>query len=180
MELNLAAFYRIMAPRPAVLVTTVNKDGISNAAPFSFIMPISVDPPYLAIASQPKHHTMTNIKETGQFVINVMPEETVDKLYACSQKLPEGVSEIEESALTEKPSAQVKAPAIEEAIGFFECQLEWEKVVGDHVLIVGKVLRAFVKDEFVKEGRPNIIDAKPLMHVSGKEFAIAEKTLRAE
>jgi len=39
MKLELSMWYKILAPRSVVLVSTVNNDGVSNAAPFSFVMP---------------------------------------------------------------------------------------------------------------------------------------------
>jgi flavin reductase (DIM6/NTAB) family NADH-FMN oxidoreductase RutF len=63
--------YRILAPRPTIIVTTVNKGGEVNAAPFSFTMPVSMNPPLIAFASVTTHHTYRNIKETGEFVVNI-------------------------------------------------------------------------------------------------------------
>ena len=63
--------YRLLAPRPTIIVTTKSREGNVNAAPFSFTMPVSVKPPLIAFASVPTHHTFKNIEETGEFVVNI-------------------------------------------------------------------------------------------------------------
>lgn len=80
--------YRLIAPRPTIIVTTQNK-GVVNAAPFSFTMPVSVEPPLVAFASAPTHHTFKNIKETREFVINIPNENILKELWITGEKLPE-------------------------------------------------------------------------------------------
>ncbi|MDI6891902.1 MAG: flavin reductase family protein [Actinomycetota bacterium] len=172
MKLELGNFYRILAPRPAVLISTIDGRGKTNAAPFSFVMPVSSDPPLVAFASAPGRHTLANIREVGEFVVNIAPADIIDELWVCSKSFPKGVSETKEAGLTEKKSKSVKAPSIEECIGWIECALEFEKEAGDHVIIVGRVVNAEAKDEFFTEGKFDVLKAKPLMHLTGKDFAI--------
>ncbi|MFZ3063043.1 MAG: flavin reductase family protein [Actinomycetota bacterium] len=179
MELEGGLFYRAMAPRLTVLVSTVDAKGNSNAAPFSFVMPVSAHPPLVAIASAHTRHTLENIRETKQFVLNVPSAEIVDPLWECSKSLPKGVSEIKVSGLTEEPSKVVKPPRIAECISWFECELVWEKEAGDHVVIVGRVVKADVRDRLFSEGRFDFAEARTLMHVTGKKFAVAEREVNA-
>lgn len=172
-------FYRALAPRLCVLVTTRDKDGNSNAAPFSFVMPVSVRPPLVAIASAHKRDTLANIRETKNFVLNVPPAAIVEQLWECSQALPRGVSEIKEAGLTEVASKMVKSPRIGECVAWYECELEWEKEAGDHIVVIGRVVKAEVKDEFFTEGHLDVVGAEPLMHVSGKSFMVAGKEVTA-
>ena len=64
MKVDNEKFYKLLTPRPAVLVTTISPDGIPNAAPFSFVMPVSIEPPLIAFASDPTHDTVKNIFKT--------------------------------------------------------------------------------------------------------------------
>jgi len=172
MKLQLSDFYRILAPRPAVLISTLDGEGVPNAAPFSFVMPVSSDPPLVAFASAPGRHTLANIRETGEFVINIAPANIIDELWVCSESFPKGVSEIEEAGLTERKSKSIKVPSIKECVGWIECTLEFEKEAGDHVIIVGRVVNAEAKDELFTEGKFDVLKAKPLMHLTGRDFAI--------
>ena len=180
MEINPSAFYEILSPRCTVLISTVDKSGKANAAPFSFLTPVSSNPPLLLFAATPARHTLENVRETGDFVLNIVPEELLDKLLVCSRSFPKGVSEIQEAGLTERKSNEVKSPSIEECVGWIECQLEFEKEAGDHILVVGRVVYAECKDDYMKQGEFDISRAKPLMHIRGNRFVAAERVIQAK
>ncbi len=180
MEIPLSGFYEVMSPRCTVLISTVDKDGNANAAPFSFVTPVSVDPPLLLFAATPQRHTLANARETGDFVFNMVPEGLLDKLMLCSRAFPRGVSEIAEAGLSERQSKRVKAPSIEECVGWIECKYEFEKEAGDHILVIGSVVHAECRDEFMDQERFDVAKARPVMHVKGRRFVPAERVIRAE
>ncbi|WP_456474760.1 flavin reductase family protein [Candidatus Pyrohabitans sp.] len=170
MEIAPHNFYKLNA-RCCVVVSTASPRGISNAAPFSFNMPISFSPPIFAIASNPAHDTWRNIRETREFVINFVSEDMGEKMHILERDFPYEVSEIKEAGLTEIPSKKVKPPRIAEAYAWLECSLYDAKEIGDHVLIAGEVLLAEVRDEYY--GRViKVEDARPLLHISGEHFGI--------
>lgn len=176
MNLSLEKFYKAFAPRVTVLVTTVDSKGRVNAAPFSFAMPVSMNPPLLALGLNPKNDTIANIKETKEFVVNIPSSEILKQVWGCSEDFPRGVNELEKTGLTEVKSSKVKPPRVKECLAWFECSLEWIKEAGDHTLVVGKVLEAEVKDEFVKkDGNLDTVKAKVLMHVGSREFNTPER-----
>jgi len=173
MNIGTNYYYRLLVPRPVVLVTTRDSQGNVNAAPFSFIMPVSVDPPLIAFAAAPKRHTLANIRETNEFVINIPSKDIVEKLWMCGKDFPKEVNEIEKAALTEKPSQMVMAPSIDECIAWIECMLEYDETIGDHVVIFGRVIGASVREELIKdENYLDIAKRPPLMHVGGKQFSV--------
>jgi flavin reductase (DIM6/NTAB) family NADH-FMN oxidoreductase RutF len=178
MKIKLENFYEILSPRCTVLISTIDKEGRPNAAPFSFITPVSSNPPLVLFAAAPQRHTLANVRETGEFVLNIVPEQLLDNLWICSRAFPKGVSEIKESGLAERKSTIVKAPSIKECLGWLECQLQFEKEAGDHILVVGRVVNAECRDEFVKQGQFDISQAKPTMHIAGRRFAVAEKIIQ--
>ncbi|WP_231551427.1 flavin reductase family protein [Methanobacterium sp. SMA-27] len=117
--------YRLLAPRPTIIVTTKSKNGNVNAAPFSFTMPVSINPPLLAFASVPTHHTFKNIEETKEFVVNIPNEDILDKLWITGEKFPEDINEIEKAGLTQIKSSKVSPPKIG------ECVAQWNvKCIG--------------------------------------------------
>ena len=180
MEIETSGFYEILSPRCTVLISTVDNEGKVNAAPFSFVTPVSSNPPLLLFAATPARHTLANVRETGDFVLNIVREELLEKLWVCSKSFPKGVSEIEEAGLTERKSKKVKAPSIEECAGWIECRLEFEKEAGDHILVIGRVVHAEGKDEFMEDKEFNVSKAKPVLHVRGKRFIAAERLVRVK
>ena len=180
MKLGLKKWYRILAPRPVVLVSTVNNKGVSNAAPFSFVMPVSSDPPLIAFASHPGHETAKNILKTGDFVVNIPSQDILKELWICADDIPEGVSEIETAKLTEEKSAKVKSPKIKECFARYECKLNVHYKTGDHLLIVGEILHADVRDDLMKEDKFEITKANPLMHIAGPDFGLLGNVVKAK
>ena len=180
MEIKLTSFHELLAPRFTALISTIDKEGRTNAAPFSLVSPISFDPPLAFFSAAPKRHTLANVRETSEFVLNVVPESLIDKLWICSKPFDKGVNEITEAGLTERKSKIVKPPSVEECAGWIECRFEWEKEAGDHIIVVGQVVHAECKDEYTKEGTFDIAKTKPLMHIRGKRFATSDRVIQVE
>ena len=144
----------VVTPRPIALVSTVDKEGRVNLAPFSFFTVISSNPPYLAFSPHragrtgEKKHTLLNIEEVGEFVIAVVTREIADKVNACAAGLPRGVSEFSHSGLTPIPAECVKAPLVEQSPVNLECQLVEIHSYGDQggagSLVVGKLVRMHI------------------------------------
>jgi flavin reductase (DIM6/NTAB) family NADH-FMN oxidoreductase RutF len=173
LDLDLGNFYRVLAPRPTIIVTTINKKGEVNAAPFSFTMPVSVNPPIIAVASVPSHHTHQNIKETGQMVVNIPSEDILQKLWITGEKFPQGVNEIEKAHLTQMPSLKVSPPWIKECIAHMECTVKIMEC-GDHNLLLGEVLKVGVRKDALKRGLLDVKVMKPILHLGGKEFVVGD------
>jgi len=179
MKIELTYWYKILAPRAVVLISTVDKQGISNAAPFSFVMPASVEPPMVAFASDPDHHTISNIRETGDFAVNIPGVDMLDQLWTCGEDFPKGVSEIKKARLTEKKSEKIKSPKVAEALAQFECKLEAMYETGDHIIVVGRIVDVELKSGLFQKGKYDLLKARPLLHAGGNEFTLPERIIRA-
>jgi len=177
MKLDMKDWYRAMAPRLTVLVTTIDAEGNHNAAPFSFCMPVSADPPLIAISSAHKRHTLANIRATKEFVVNIPGEWLVAAVWKCADPLPKGESELAYTGLRPGDCEFVKAPYVRDCIAHFECELEWEREAGDHVIVVGRVVNAIVKDELWVDGALDFPNALSLLHLGGRRFTVAEREI---
>lgn len=172
--------HRILTPRPTVIVTTVDGDGNINAAPFSFTMPVSIDPPIVAFASAPNHHTAVNVEDTHEFVLNITPVDIIDEMWITARDLPAGENELEAAGLNWIPSEKVKPPRIVEAAAHLECELLRMCEVGDHNLIVGSVVNASVCSGCIRDGLLDVESVKPVLHVGGTVFVVGDHVRRIE
>jgi len=179
-DLDLGSFYRVLAPRPTILVTTISAKGEVNAAPFSFTMPVSMEPPLIAVASVPSHHTYHNLKENGEMVVNIPSEDILQKLWITGEKFPQGVNEVEKAGLTQMPSVKVSPPWIKECIAHMECRIERTMECGDHHLVVGEVLKLGVQEDALKEGLLDVELMKPILHLGGKDFVVGDHRTQVE
>lgn len=156
--------------RPTVVITTISRNGIPNAAPFSYTSPVSSKPPRFGFACGIKHDTWRNVMENGEFVVNFVGEEFGPLMNILERDFPYEVSEIEKAALTAEKSKVVRPPRIKEAYAWLECRME------DHLgtWIVGQVLEVGTKNSYFEE----VIDvekAKPLNHIYGEYFVTEMK-----
>ena len=151
----------LINPRPIAWVTTVGEDGILNAAPFSFFMPVGMDPPTLAFSltgrrGGVKKDTLRNIEFNGEFVVNVVTPELAERMNTCGFDFPPSVNEIERAGLGTVPSEKVKPPRLAETPASLECCLDRIVQVGEEgvgaTLIIGQVLVAHVPDEVCVDG----------------------------
>ena len=116
-----------IVPRPIALVTTRNKDGSTNAAPFSFFNVFSEDPPLVVLGLQTKpdkslKDTTTNIRNTGEFVVNLVDDKMVEKMVVCASDYPKGESEPVHAGLKLSQSKKINVDDITESPFSFECK----------------------------------------------------------
>ncbi len=107
------------------IVTTVNKQGQVNAAPFGLVFPFcsSAQEPQMLLCSNRVWHTARNIDETGEFVINYAPYALMEKVAHTGLMYSEGINELERAGLTAMPALRLKPPRIEECFQHIECRL---------------------------------------------------------
>lgn len=171
MELEVKALPKLLV-RPVVVITTISKKGIPNAAPFSLSTPVSFEPPLYGFSCSPAHDTWKNIQETGEFVVNVAGKGFGELMHVLETDYPYEDNEIEHAGLTEEKAKTVKPPRIKEAMAWIECKQEKNVELGNHIWIVGRVLAAGVQDDSWNE----VIDAEKLLcHISGEFFAVDMK-----
>lgn len=175
MLVDLEDAYRLIAPRPIVLITTVDKQGRINAAPMSWVTPVESEPPIIIFSTSYDSDTYRNVSETGEFVLNLVPERIKKQMYTCSKSFPRGVNELEKASLNWEPSEKVKPPRIAECPVNLECKLDWIHRGPEYVVVAGRVVVAHAQKGAMKAGRLNAEQVKPLLHVSGKNFVIGDR-----
>src|SRR5713226_3724849 len=105
-----------VVPRPIALATTVDREGRVNAAPFSFFNAVSSIPPVVVLGISPGagapngdgpngcgdgyKDTERNIRETGEFVVNLVDEAIAERMNICAVDFPNAVGELEKAGLT--------------------------------------------------------------------------------
>ena len=165
-------------PSGVVLVSTVDKQGTRNLAPYGMYMPCSVEPPRLALGILPSSDTFRNIVDTEQFVVGVPSELIVPQIYQAGSPYKEDVDEFLETGLTSYSSTLVTPPCIHECIVNMECQLFLHQEVGDHFVVVGSVVAADIDSEVYSSDPVVLRSALPrVYHVTGPNFVVNGKPM---
>ena len=160
-ELNADDMYLLLRdavmPRPIAWVSTIDGQGRSNLAPYSFFNVVSPNPPVLGFSVGPRNErrgtgdfelkdTLVNIRETGDFVVNICPERLMEQMVRTSDPLPPGRSEFAHTNLVEVASTIVRSPRVDGAVVAFECTTYDIVDVGKSAWVMGLVRMAHVDD----------------------------------
>jgi len=158
--------YRLLihcvAPRPIAFVSTLSAKGEANLAPFSFFMGGGANPPSVAFSPSTEapgklKDTLINIKETGEYTINVVSHGIVNKMNQTSFSYPHGVSEWEKSGLTQAAPVKVRPAHVAESLMAMECKLYQIVQHGDDVgsanYVIGEVVYFHIAKSIMPDGR---------------------------
>lgn len=178
-------YYRLLVstvcPRPIAFVSTQNKAGQANVAPFSFFNAVSSNPPVLmiSVARKPdgsKKDTLINIEETGAMVINTTSRWFIEAAVHAAISFPYGTDEFEKTGLTKVSSVKVAPPRVKEAAVQFECQVE--KIIefgdgspGTAAAVFGRVVLTHVMAEAVEQGRVKTEKLQPVARLGGMLYS---------
>ena len=171
---------RCIAPRPIAWVSTRSRTGTLNLAPYSFFNGVSSKPPaILFVCSRQddgsKKGTLLNIEDTGQFVVNLVPESLAEPMNITATEYPHGISEFEKAGLTAEPSLVVAPPRLKESPISFECERHallqvGADEVGSGTIIVGRLVMIHVDDSILTDGKIDYDRFHPIGRMGGMEY----------
>ena len=179
MDLEFAALpveerYKLLAslviPRPIAWISTVNAAGVNNCAPYSFFNAFAEDPPLCMVSFGPRKdgqtkHSLINILETGEFVVNLVDEATANAMHISSYEIPAEESEFEQTGLTPAPALRVRHPRIAEAPISFECRVyKTLEITAQRVFVFGEIVLLHARDGIVDPATKRVDEAhyKPI------------------
>ena len=171
-----------IVPRPIAFVSTKSKDGILNLAPFSYFNGVCSNPPTIMFAPARKGYdgltkdTLNNIRDTEEFVVNIVSEEIVEPMVACATDFEKEVNEFEVSGLTPVDSVKVAPPCVKESKVSFECRLQTIVPVGKAepgggFVVIGNIVMFHVDDDVYKDGRIDLNVLKPVGRLAGNNYS---------
>jgi flavin reductase (DIM6/NTAB) family NADH-FMN oxidoreductase RutF len=157
----------IIVPRPIALVSTVDRAGAANVAPFSFFCGVGSAPPTVlfcpvlrATESRDRRRrkdTLHNVEETGEFVINVVSDAMAAAANVTAAEVPPEVDEFALAGLTPAPSLVVRPPRVAESPAQMECKLlqviYTSHKAGGGVIVLGEIVRFHVRANLVDDFR---------------------------
>ena len=169
------SFYRLLTsvvvPRPIAWVSTVSSDGVDNLAPHSFFTIASVNPPVVSFTSVGEKDSLRNIRDTGEFVISLAPEDMFEAVNATGTGFAAEVSEFDAAGIASEPSATVRPPRVAGSPVALECRLHEIHPVGDCFVVYGEILRAAIRSDTLDgDSHPRIEALRPLSRLGLNEW----------
>jgi len=155
-----------VSPRPIAFVSSVDSKGLVNLSPFSFFNMFSMNPPILVFSPSRRvrdnttKHTLQNVLEVPEVVINIVSYDMVEKASLASCDFPKGSNEFVKAGFTEFPSVNVKPPRVAESPVAFECKVNQVIPLGSeggagNLVICEVVLMHAREDIFDADGKIN-------------------------
>lgn len=178
-------FKAMVTPRPIGWISSVGADGNVNLAPYSFFNALADNPPMVMFSNtgtKPDRagakDSVSNIRETGEFVHHVVGLDWKDSMNLTSGNYPAEVDEFEIAGLEKLPSEIVKPPRIAGVPGAFECKLF--KIVelpgANNVMVIGEVVGIHIDERFLKDGLFDVLSFHPLARLGYRDYAAVTET----
>ncbi len=170
-------------PRPIAWVSSIDANGITNLAPFSFFNVCSANPPILGFCCGAKDEdtatgafsvkdTLSNVKATKQFVVNIVPENLAAQMVRTSDPLPPHESEFEHAGLVAGACAKVLPPRVIGSPVAYECELFSITPLGANAWVMGRVVHIHIDERIYigeKRGLNHRVDT--LKHTELRPYA---------
>lgn len=174
-------------PRPIAFVTSVSASGVVNAAPFSQFVIVAVDPGLLGFSVGPRlssvdpKDTLVNIRSSGEFVINMVPDGWEEIVQKASDEHPSDVSEVDLLNFRTLLSKVVRTPRLMGSKVQFECTLEQILTFGDapNHFIVGKVVAMHAQAGLTSDYKIDPIAYSPIARIGGRNYVRLGDVVRA-
>ena len=171
-----------IVPRPIALVSTKSKRNINNVAPFSYFNGVCSNPPTIMFAPARRGYdgktkdTLNNIRETNEFAINIVSEEIVEPMVACSTDYSDEVDEFKISDFTPIQCDKILAPRVEESKVVFECKLNTIIEIGPSkpgggFVVIGEIVLFHINDDVFKDGKIDLSLLNPVGRLSGNNYS---------
>ena len=164
----------VIAPRPVCFASTVDKEGRVNLSPFSFFNMFSSNPPVVIfsparrIRDNTTKHTLQNVTEVPEVVINIVTYDMVQQASLASCEFPKGVNEFVKAGFTEQPATLVRPPMVKESKVKMECRVLEIKPLGNEGgagnLVICEVLRLHIDDSLL-DGNLKL-DQRKIHHIA--------------
>ena len=170
-----------IVPRPIAFVSPLSKDGKNNVAPFSYFNGVCSKPPTIMFAPARRgwdgeeKDTLINIRDTEEFVVNIVSEPFAEKMVMCSTDFDSDVDEFIESDLTPVPSQKIAPSRVGEAKVSFECKLNQIVEIGDGTagsgfVVIGSIVLFHIDDDVYDNGRILLNKLQPLGRLAGNWY----------
>jgi flavin reductase (DIM6/NTAB) family NADH-FMN oxidoreductase RutF len=158
-----------IAPRPICFASTIDKEGNVNLSPYSFFNLFSSNPPIVVFSPARKvrdnstKHTLQNVMEVPEVVINMVDYNMVQQMSLSSCEYPKGVDEFIKAGFTKETATVVKPPMVKESKIKLECKVNQIIPLGEEGgagnLVIAEVLVMHI-DESILNAEKQIDQSK--------------------
>jgi flavin reductase (DIM6/NTAB) family NADH-FMN oxidoreductase RutF len=174
-------FKALIAPRPVGWISSMDREGRINLAPYSFFNAFSGAPPLVGFCSEGEKDSMTFARDSGEFVWNMATYDLRWQMSESSAPLGRGESEFAHTGLTMAPSKLVRAPRVKESPAHLECKVteifqlrDMDGAQTSRFLVMGQVIGVHIDDAFIENGVVQITRMKPIARCGYQDYSVLD------
>jgi flavin reductase (DIM6/NTAB) family NADH-FMN oxidoreductase RutF len=173
-------FKVLVAPRPIGWISSLNRQGQVNLAPYSYFNAVSNDPHVVVFGSQGRKDSQRNIEETGEFVCNLATWDLREAMNQTSAMVASEVDEMALAGLEPAPSRMVRPPRVAASPVALECRymqtvrLPVKPGFGENSVIFGEVVGIHIAEEAIEDGMVDITRLRTIARCGYHDYAVVE------
>jgi len=175
-------FKGLVVPRPIGWISSVNKAGQVNLAPYSFFNGVLSHPRIVSFCSETEKDAAAFAIESGEFAWSMATWALRDKMNLTSEGLPRGQSEFEHAGLATAPCKLIRPPRVADSPAAMECKVTQVVRVKDAggketngVVVYGQVIGMHIDERYMKDGRFDLAAVQPIARCGYDEYTVIEK-----
>jgi flavin reductase (DIM6/NTAB) family NADH-FMN oxidoreductase RutF len=173
-------FKTLVAPRPIGWISSLNRQGQVNLAPYSYFNAMSDNPHVVVFGSQRRKDSQCNIEETGEFVCSLATWDLREAMNQTSAMVASDVDEMVLAGLEPAPSRMVKPPRVAASPVALECRymqtvhLPVKPGFGENSVIFGEVVGIHIADESIDDGMIDITRLRTIARCGYHDYAVVD------
>jgi flavin reductase (DIM6/NTAB) family NADH-FMN oxidoreductase RutF len=168
----------MFGPVPAVLVTTIDREGKPNVFTVGWTGVACTHPPMVTIAVRKERLSHENISATGEFVINLTTREMAKMTDFCGCRSGRKVDKIKHFGIELEPGTDIKTPSLKKSPVALECKVRSVTELGSHDLFVAEIVRNKVEKSLIDQnGTIQMAKAGLLAYCHGEYFTLSRQPI---
>jgi flavin reductase (DIM6/NTAB) family NADH-FMN oxidoreductase RutF len=152
-------FNALVMPRPIAWISTIDADGITNLAPYSYFNAVAAEPPYVmfapnAAAAGAIKDTYRNLAAVPEFMVSLVCEADAEAMNATSKAYPPGIDEFDACGIARLPGTLVRPPRVASAKAALECRVYQTvhlppRAGRENHVVIGEVVGIHIADDVI-------------------------------
>ncbi|MCA0044081.1 flavin reductase family protein [Celeribacter litoreus] len=166
-------FNAIVSPRPIGWISTRSADGHENLAPYSFFNAVAYVPPQVMFSSIGSKDSLRNIRETGEFCVNLVGADQINVMNTSSASFDFEEDEFVHSGALRAPCREIACSRVEDAPASLECKVTQIVTLKgkDNHTVFGEVVGIHIRPDLVVDGRFDVVKARMLSRLGYRDYA---------
>lgn len=166
----------MLYPLPVVMVSVRDKKGNDNIITVAWAGTVCTNPPMVSISVRPERHSYQMIKESREFVINLVTKDLVFATDYCGVKSGRDVDKFKEMKLKKEKAEKVAAPLIAQSPVNLECRVTECKELGSHHMFVAEIVSVHIDEKYMDEkGKFHLNETGLVTYSHGEYFALGKR-----